>query len=104
MTYRMRYGKKEIQIPQMKDITWANVLSKPTSFPPSAHNQDWSTITGKPSSFTPSSHTHSYLPLSGGTVTGDLNLKNTNTKIYAGNYNSNDNLYIYSKSGYLALY
>ena len=38
----------------------------PTSFA-------WGNITGKPSTFTPASHTHSYLPLSGGTLTGQVN-------------------------------
>jgi phage-related tail fiber protein len=54
--------------------TWAEVGGKPSTFPPSAHNQDWSTIdnkpafatrwptwtevTGKPSTFTPSAHLH----------------------------------------------
>lgn len=53
-------------------------------------NLTWDEITGKPSTFTPSSHTHDdryyteseinsklagYLPLSGGTLTGNLNLK-----------------------------
>ena len=34
----------------------------------------WSGVTGKPSTYAPSSHTHSYLPLSGGTLTGNLTL------------------------------
>ena len=34
----------------------------------------WSEVSGKPSTFTPSTHTHSYLPLSGGTLNGDLTL------------------------------
>ena len=53
-------------------------------------NLTWDEITGKPSTFTPSSHTHDdryyteseinsklagYLPISGGTLTGNLNLK-----------------------------
>ena len=32
----------------------------------------WTGVTGKPTTFTPSEHTHSYLPLSGGTLTGNL--------------------------------
>lgn len=43
---------------------WAKASSKPS--------YSWDEITSKPSTFTPSSHTHSYLPLSGGTVEGDL--------------------------------
>lgn len=43
----------------------ANISGSATSAP-------WSGITGKPSTYPPSSHTHSYLPLSGGTLTGNL--------------------------------
>ena len=32
----------------------------------------WDNLTGKPSTFPPSSHTHSYIPLSGGTITGQI--------------------------------
>ena len=35
-------------------------------------NLTWDDITNKPTTFTPASHTHAYLPLSGGTLTGDL--------------------------------
>lgn len=35
-------------------------------------NLTWDEITGKPSTYAPSSHTHSYLPLSGGTLTGQV--------------------------------
>lgn len=33
---------------------------------------EWSNIANKPTNFPPSSHTHNYLPLSGGTLTGNL--------------------------------
>ena len=33
----------------------------------------WDNVSGKPSTFTPASHTHSYLPLAGGTLTGQVN-------------------------------
>lgn len=46
---------------------WAKASSKPS--------YSWDEITSKPSTFTPSDHTHSYLPLSGGTVEGDLEVK-----------------------------
>lgn len=32
----------------------------------------WGNITGKPSTFSPSSHTHNYLPLTGGTISGNV--------------------------------
>lgn len=38
----------------------------------SAGSVAWGNVTGKPSSYPPDSHTHSYLPLSGGTLTGDV--------------------------------
>lgn len=60
MTYKLKYGNKEIQVPQLKDITWANVLNKPSLFPPSSHSHDWDSVTGKPSSYTPSNHNHLY--------------------------------------------
>ena len=37
-----------------------------------ANSVAWGNITGKPSTFSPSSHTHDYLPLSGGTCTGNI--------------------------------
>ena len=46
---------------------WAKASSKPS--------YSWDEITSKPNTFTPSDHTHSYLPLSGGTVEGDLEVK-----------------------------
>ena len=48
----------------------------------------WSEITGKPSTFTPSSHTHSYLPLSGGTLSGDLQRNDHATGYFVGSYNN----------------
>ena len=69
-------------------VAWGNVSGRPSSLPASdvyawakassKPSYSWGEITGKPSSFTPSSHTHNYLPLSGGTVTGDLKV---NSKI-----------------------
>ena len=47
----------------------------------SANSVAWSGVTGKPSTFPPSSHSHSYVPLSGGTMTGTLSLKNTGFQI-----------------------
>lgn len=48
--------------------SWAKASSKPS--------YSWSEITGKPSTFTPSSHTHSYLPLSGGSLSGNISFSN----------------------------
>ena len=52
-------------MPASDVYAWAKASSKPS--------YSWGEITGKPSSFTPSSHTHNYLPLSGGTMTGNIN-------------------------------
>ena len=48
----------------------------------------WAKVTGKPSTFTPSSHTHSYLPLSGGTLTGLLNITSNGITATYGAQNS----------------
>lgn len=44
----------------------------------------WSGITDKPSTYPPSSHTHSYLPLSGGTLTGQLVLSASGYRVADG--------------------
>ena len=38
----------------------------------------WEKVTGKPSTFPPESHTHSYLPLSGGTIKGNVYISGNN--------------------------
>jgi len=63
-------------------VEWNNISNKPSTFTPSAHNQDWSTITNKPtipvvpstwewnnvsnkpSTYPPSSHSHNYSEIS----------------------------------------
>ena len=37
-----------------------------------ANSVDWSKVQNKPSSYPPASHTHAYLPLSGGTMSGQI--------------------------------
>jgi hypothetical protein len=51
-----------------------------------ANSVAWGNVTGKPSTFAPSSHTHDYLPLSGGSLTGLLSVRNTGNTA-AGQYN-----------------
>lgn len=41
-------------------LEWADVLNKPTSFPPSAHTHAWVEVQDKPASFPPSAHTHAW--------------------------------------------
>ena len=60
-------------LPASDVYAWAKASSKPS--------YSWSEITNKPSTFPPSSHSHSYVPLSGGTMTGTLSLKNTGFQI-----------------------
>lgn len=60
----------------------------------SAGSVAWGNVTGKPSSFNPSSHTHNYLPLSGGTMTGNINFNYNSVGVnYIGN-GANDNTYM----------
>lgn len=40
------------------DVTWSNILNKPSTFPPEGHNHVWSEIMSKPTVFPPSHHTH----------------------------------------------
>lgn len=56
---------------------------------------DWNNIDGKPSSFNPTPHTHPYLPLSGGTMTGSINIS-TNAAIQW--YRNTDQAKIYFKN------
>ena len=39
-------------------VTWADVLDKPTVFPPTAHTHLWSEIEDRPTTMTPTAHTH----------------------------------------------
>ena len=65
MSYKFKYGNKEIEVPKNSEFTshahsWGAITGKPSTFTPSSHNQDWGTITGKPSTFSPSNHNHNY--------------------------------------------
>lgn len=71
--------------------SWAKASSKPS--------YAWSEITGKPSTFTPASHTHDYLPLSGGTLTGGLQV---NGRVFGYNYGTGGNncaAFVFDKPG-----
>lgn len=50
-------------------VPWARISGAPAT---ATRWPTWEEVTDKPSTFAPSSHTHSYLPLSGGTLTGNL--------------------------------
>ena len=52
-----------------KTTDWEKISA---GYADSAGSVAWGNITGKPSTFTPSSHSHNYLPLSGGTCTGNI--------------------------------
>ena len=71
--------------------SWAKASTKPS--------YAWSEITGKPSTFTPASHTHDYLPLSGGTLTGGLQV---NGRVFGYNYGTGGNncaAFVFDKPG-----
>ena len=89
-------------MPASDVYAWAKASSKPS--------YSWGEITGKPSTFTPSSHTHNYLPLSGGTMSGDIGIPNTPSTIdgsvpYAGSVVVTDNITKFSSyKTYLGTY
>jgi trimeric autotransporter adhesin len=74
------------------DRTWASTNHTHTA-------PTWSEVTSKPTTFPPDSHTHSYLPLAGGTLTGDVSHgDNVKAKFGAGDdlqiYHDGSNSYI----------
>lgn len=89
-------------MPASDVYAWAKASTKPS--------YSWGEITGKPSTFTPSSHTHNYLPLSGGTMSGDIGIPNTPSTIdgsvpYAGSVVVTDNIVKFSSyKTYLGTY
>ena len=70
-------------------VAWENVTSKSET---ATRWPSWSEVTDKPSTFTPSNHTHDYLPLSGGTMTGDI-IMGTSHYIYGVNETSGSMLH-----------
>ena len=63
---------------------WTQIKKKPDTagYADSAGSVAWGNVSGKPSSYPPSSHSHAYLPLGGGTMTGNITFSgigNTNT-------------------------
>ena len=63
-----------------------NISSQNVSYANSAGSVAWNNVSGKPSTFTPSSHTHDYLPLSGGTMSGNISFSNSGTGFRGINY------------------
>ena len=95
--YELHYTAKTVVDAGTNTITKSATLldeSGNTSFPGTVSattfsgSLAWSNITGKPSSYTPASHTHSYLPLTGGTTTGQIIVKdaanNRSSCLYGG--------------------
>ena len=72
-------------------VPWSGITGKPGSMPASdvyawakastKPSYSWSEVTGKPTTFTPATHTHSYLPLSGGTLSGSIQMNNNGISI-----------------------
>lgn len=54
-------------------VSWDNILLKPTTFPPSAHEHPWTDITDPPTTMTPTAHTHDMGDVNG--LTDALNSK-----------------------------
>jgi hypothetical protein len=50
-------------------VLWADVLDKPTSFPPSAHTHLWAEISDRPTTMTPTAHTHLWADITDKPVT-----------------------------------
>lgn len=97
-------------------VSWGNVSGKPSTFSPSSHTHDdryytESEVDSKLNGKADSSHSHSYLPLSGGTVSGDVHFASIGEKAKAAGinwYGSTDGASIYyetrgSDSGHLVL-
>ena len=60
-------------LPASDVYDWAKASSKPS--------YSWSEINNKPTTFPPEHHTHNYLPLSGGALTGTLDLSSSSNGI-----------------------
>ncbi len=58
-------------------VNWGDILSKPSTFPPSTHNHAWGVITDKPESFPPSSHEHEIEDINGLTSALDDKVDNS---------------------------
>lgn len=67
-------------------ITSSSIGSQSVNYANSAGSVAWDNVSGKPSTFTPSTHSHDYLPLSGGTLTGNLSFSNSGTEFRGINY------------------
>ena len=64
-------GSNTISSQSVKYATSAGTATTATT----ANAVAWGNVTGKPSTYTPASHTHAYLPLTGGTTTGKVNIQ-----------------------------
>ena len=69
--------KSDLGLGNVDNTADANKSVKYATTAGSANAVTWGNVTGKPSTFTPASHTHEYLPLSGGTVSGDVTFKDS---------------------------
>ena len=69
--------KSDVGLGNVDNTADANKSVKYATTAGSANAVAWGNVTGKPSTFTPASHTHEYLPLSGGTLSGDVIFKDS---------------------------
>lgn len=74
-------------------LTWDSILSKPSTFTPSAHTHLWADTTDKPTTFTPSAHTHTTAEISN-FPSWITDTRNTSIRIFVQNttMNSTDNV------------
>lgn len=96
-------------------VTWNNVSGKPSTYSPSSHTHSIANITNLQNILddkAASNHTHSYLPLSGGTVTGDVTVTgilkgendgHTNHALLLG-HNAQDYMNFYEYGGLFQFY
>lgn len=81
-----------------EDIGLGNVNNtadseKSVKYAGSAGTVEWGNVSGKPSEFPPSTHTHDYIPLSGGTITGNISTNGGATFATDGNVYLNSHGY-----------
>ena len=53
-------------------VNWTDIIDKPTTFPPSAHNQTWTTITNKPTTIAGYNITNAYTKTEVDNITNEL--------------------------------
>ena len=58
-------GKPTTYPPDVHTHLWSHITDKPALYPPSAHGHTWGEISGKPAQYQPSAHTHDWAEVTG---------------------------------------